>query len=136
VLQRLHPEVAGRSCDDCRKYIYTAAGEIDTYQDLDESGAVVKRPKERLPGIRTPCDTPTGCPKGHYTAPFELSSRAASALDYYRRCRAVGRFEDDEWLTTYATAIDGAERLCDRIEARQNAIAAFASGTARSVSGG
>ena len=90
-MRLLHPEVATRSCADCKKWEY--------YTDGEKAGQRVKRKNrdeymERRSPL--PCDTPTiGCPKGHHTDPIELTEENVLAWYHYKQCSAVG-FRDVE----------------------------------------
>lgn len=92
-----HPEVATRSCQDCRAFVYNEeTGERETYHD----GRPVKR------AGKPPCEAPEGyCPKGHWENPIELTADNLKAYRHFRRCEAVGRFPEDESVEANATII-------------------------------
>ena len=53
----------------------------------------------------TPCDTETGCEKGHYTGPVSLSGYAAAVLYTYRLSEGIRSFPQEEWFATFAAII-------------------------------
>lgn len=90
----LHPEAAGRSCDDCRKYLYEDHPTRMGLPVLRRDGARV----ERVAGQPTPCRWCPKVPRGAPAVPasaVELTARNWAAYGHYRRCRAVGRFPAD-----------------------------------------
>jgi len=87
-VQRNHPEVAYRSCSECR-----------TYQYNEKDGKRAEYPPNSgrfSPRIGpVPCETAKGCPKGHYNHPKELSERNRTFIQRYYEWKAVGVFPDD-----------------------------------------
>ena len=88
----LHPEVATRSCADCKKWEY--------YNDGPKQGQRVKR-KNRDEFVerrsRLPCETPgLTCPKGHHSDPIELSDENWLAWDHFQKASAVGYREHEQ----------------------------------------
>lgn len=79
----MHPEVAFRSCDDCRKWYYD-----------EETGEprVSVRTGERLERLKesTLLCVMDKCPKGHYSKPIELSEADRQVVDLYRAAKATG----------------------------------------------
>lgn len=110
----LHPEVAGRSCEDCRLYLYRPDGTRVTRAN----GKIQCR---RPPGQPTPCED---CPKIPKDAP-ERSSKYAADLDertwkiyvHYLECKAVGSFPADGWVRRHAALIRAVEDT--QVEVRQ-----------------
>lgn len=104
-LKFLHPEIAGRSCSDCKNFMYD-----DTPQRM---GLPVIRAgvHQSRGGGPTPC---RWCPKIPSSVPardacpekaVELNERNWQALIHYLKCRAVGRFPDDPWVERNAMVI-------------------------------
>lgn len=94
-----HPEVSGRSCLDCHKYLY------------DNDGKITKRvglPVMRPPGIVTPC---CQCPKipedkpKHWHYAEDLNEKNSEAFVHYMQCRATGRFPNDPIVSRNAAII-------------------------------
>lgn len=52
-----------------------------------------------------PCETTTGCPRGHYSDPVCLSPKNEMAFKHYRRCVATGSFPDDPIVSRNAAII-------------------------------
>ncbi len=102
-LQFLHPQIAARSCGDCRTHLYD-----DTPQRMGLPVIRGGRHVERAKGQPTPC---RWCPKiamGDDPKPenaTELSERNGRALVHYLECRAVGRFPGDAWVRRNAAVI-------------------------------
>ena len=87
-----HPQVAFRSCDDCRKYIYDDKGEITLWRGE----------KALRNGAKVPCDTAKGCPKGHYDDPVELSDQNRRYYEYHSEIEIMGGIPENEqfrWVT-------------------------------------
>ncbi len=110
-----HPEVAGRSCEDCKRFIYR-----DT---PDSMGEVVRdpngNPRLRPLNVSTPCHRCPKIPKGMAPIPasaVELSEKNWRAFAHYRRCKAVGRFPVDEIVEYNAAIILGVEESVQRSE--------------------
>ena len=96
----MHPEVATRSCDSCRRWWYGSDGRIAR----GPSGRLLKRHGVVM------CDTPAGCPKGHYDSQL-MSDKNQAAYSHYQECAAVGRFPDDPIVRSNATVIREVEHL-------------------------
>lgn len=110
-LALLHPEVARRPCSECRKWMYTADGELMKSGD--------GRPRPRAPGDPTPC---WKCPKVPEDAPtrtshhaVEPSERSRVVWRHYRECKATGRFPDDDLVRANAAVIAGIEEAVERL---------------------
>jgi hypothetical protein len=96
----MHPEVASRPCEDCRRWIYKHDGTL-----MLKAGQPIPRPK----GTPTPCQT---CPKIPKDAPIkdrsqaiDLSEKNRSAWWHYQQCKAVGQFPDDALVRRNAALI-------------------------------
>lgn len=120
---RLFPEVANRSCEDCRRFEYDKSGKRKKKIDATPAGDVLVD-VPRIPGAKLPCETRAGCPKGHWSKPRGFCERSRAAYQQFVECRAVGEFPRDALFRQLAAVIDNAERACDRAEARQNALLA------------
>ncbi len=89
-----HPEAAGRSCDDCEKYVYD-----DTPEKLGRRSLHLSEPLLRCPGSRTPCHM---CPKIPPDRPrrrefaVELSERSWRVYQHYLEAKAVGFTETEK----------------------------------------
>jgi hypothetical protein len=115
----LHPEVAFRSCDDCRKHIYNE----QTGKREEHRGLPIVRP----PGTFPPCQYgPNRCPKEHPDAGYELTPDNLQVYQHYLECKATGRFPDDPLVARNAGVIrlveDAVER--GRTEAMRQAMLA------------
>lgn len=99
----LHPQWS-RSCEDCRRFMYDTNG-----KQHEKFGKPVRRP----PGMPLPCGE---CPKTEGAevrdwlhAEDGLSDRSAAAVAHYQRCRAVGRFPEDDLVEEHAAVIRAVE---------------------------
>jgi hypothetical protein len=134
----LHPEVAFRDCEHCLVYSYDEeTGELEYGRELGPDGE--RLPLKRLPVLPAPCrrvdrhgkPVEPGCPKGTPENPVALSPQNEAAWQYWRECRAVGRFPEDAWVRKNATiiqdVIDGVKELRDRqLRETLNTLAALA----------
>lgn len=112
----LHPAVANRSCDDCRKYLYhDKPGQFG--DAVTRGGRPVRRPLNTLP----PC---AYCPKQPPTVPErdrtpltaeDLSEKNWQAYQHYGECKAVGEFPDDDIVRRNAAIVARAEKAADQI---------------------
>jgi hypothetical protein len=100
-----------RTCDDCEKYLYEGDNTVSTRRGPGGKPLPVLRP----PGVPTPCQ---GCPKIPSSVPgperhrghaMEHSRRIRKAYEFYRQCRAVGSFPDDDVVRWVA-------RVCYEVE--------------------
>jgi len=105
----LHPDVAFRDCEDCKKWIYNEeTGEIETKGDQK-----VPRPK----GIKPPCGYKTkGCPKGTPEDSKALTEQNWLAYRFIQECKAVGDFPDDTIVRRNAYLVAHAESTVDRLK--------------------
>lgn len=104
-----HPELP--SCADCQQWIYNPA----TWERERRGG--IDQP--RMPGTPLPCWKCPKIPKGVEPKPenaIELSAKNWECYDHYLRCKAVGRFPDDQLVERNAGLIRAAE---DRYASRQ-----------------
>lgn len=98
-LERTNKKLASRSCDDCRRWLYNAAGELVIRNSTGE-------PELREGSV--PCETVNvGCPKGHWSDPLSLSEENKAALTHYLECKATGQFPDDPIVRKVA-------RVCEK----------------------
>lgn len=90
----LHPEVAGRSCGDCQKWMYD-----DTVERMGRRTIRGGRPVERIKDQNPPCHrcpkVPEGTSDPSPSSAVELSERNWEAYKHYLECRAVGTWPDD-----------------------------------------
>lgn len=102
LLRLLHPEVAFRDCEHCKKYSYD-----------EDTGAVRLfhgQPLPRDAAEKPPCRTSIGCPKGTPENPRALTPENWLCYKHYQRCRVVGKFPDDTLVAEHAVVIHEAER--------------------------
>ena len=108
------PKLAARSCADCAQYVYGADGEV------------VRRPARtglpvlRRPGEGPPCRTCPKVPAGADPRPesaVDLSARNRRAYQFYRECRAVGRFPADAAVAHVAAVVRGVEEAVEAARA-------------------
>lgn len=110
----LHPEVAFRSCEDCKKYVYNHESGI---KEEHPPGSGI--PILRLPGMLPPCSTgPKACAKVSPEAGHELNERNKLAYLHYMECRAVGDFPDDPLVRYHAAIIRSVEDDAEKMERR------------------
>lgn len=106
-----HPEVASRSCSDCKKWTYKSNGEVL------RRPAHVGAPVPRSPGDPTPCwkcpKIPADEPIKLSTSAVELSAKNRKAYWHYQQCKAVGRFPDDPIVARNAAIIAGVLKQLD-----------------------
>jgi len=99
-----HPEVAGRDCGDCQKFVY----DEKTGQRSVRGGLPILRPKSTKP----PCGYgPDRCAKGNPTAGRDLSLHNWQAWQHYLECRATGNFPDDRIVARNARIISSVESM-------------------------
>lgn len=106
-LAMLHPRVAGRSCEQCKKWLYNEDGR-PTMRGRGEEAVHLPR----LPQDPTPCWKCPKVPQGARAVPasaVELTPRLWKAYDHYLCCRAVGSFPDDHWVRQNASLIRAVE---------------------------
>lgn len=98
-----HPEIANRSCADCKKYVYKSNGE------LLRRPAHVGEPVLRSPGSPTPCwscpKIPADEPEKTSAGAIELTEKNRQAFWHYQQCKAVGSFPDDPIVRRNAAII-------------------------------
>lgn len=106
-LERLYPNTARLSCEDCQKWW------VDPL-----SGEYVEVGKGRLERGTAPllCNTKDGCPAGKPGQQRRLSPRNKLAYQHYLECEATGNFPDDCIVAKNAkiikSAIERVEREC------------------------
>lgn len=107
----LHPTVADRDCDDCRRFVY----DEETGRRALRCGRPIARPEGTLP----PCGYgPDRCPKGHPAAGRALNAANRKAYRHYQQCRATGRFPDDPIVMRNAGVMYLIEETVKRAVAR------------------
>ncbi len=102
----MHPEIAGRSCEDCVRFVYDDTAKVGGKLLRDRRG----EPKKRPQGAPTPCLRCPKIPAGVTPIPSnaaEWSEREWRIWTYHRECRAVGRFPDDAIVRRHAGIIEG-----------------------------
>lgn len=77
-----------RTCEVCKFYWFD-----------EDTGKITKRGDgsllKRLAGTPLPCETNTGCAKGHHTNPTELNERNRQAWQHYLRHRHSGLTDEE-----------------------------------------
>jgi hypothetical protein len=75
-----HPEVATRSCEDCKKWLYNSDG------TRSQRGG-----QDVLRVTPTPCLTPAGCPKKspEEAKDYELSEKNRTCFQFYLRSKGI-----------------------------------------------
>lgn len=121
----LHPDITGRSCEDCRRYLYYDRGPGDFGERCERGGKPVARPK----GMKPPCGWCPKIPPGDDPRPEnaqELSAKNVAAVLHYQECRAVGEFPGDAIVTRNAGLIRAAEDAADRARQARVGLATIA----------
>jgi hypothetical protein len=116
-LARLYPEYAYRTCSDCVTYLYEDNGEIQ------RTPRMIGLPVLRPAGATLECENcpkiPPGRPKTRFQA-VEMGPREWAAYRFYLRCKAVGRFPEDEAVEVAAgAALEAEESARQTVEARR-----------------
>ncbi len=111
-LKLAHPEVATRSCDDCKQWRYD--------EKTGRQSRHLGKPLRRFPGELLPCEMldhngESCCPKVSPTAGIALWPHNELAYQHYQRCKAVGRFPDDPVVEGNAAIIAEVEAAWDRM---------------------
>jgi hypothetical protein len=94
-LLALHPEFAGRSCDDCKRWVYEDSGAVKRVKRHElRAGRVelVLAPMARQPNQPTPCHDCPKIPEGRPKAPEgaeEWAPRHWRTWQHYLECAAV-----------------------------------------------
>lgn len=86
-----HPEIAGRSCEDCKKWLYEDYGEKLSYKKLTRGRD--KTPQPRPANAPTPCRLCPKIPAGASPIPenaIEVSNKSWRCLAWYYQARAAG----------------------------------------------
>ena len=97
-LELMTPEVATRSCDSCRMWLYDHKhGKVCS----DRKGDPIPRP-DNYP---VPCETSVGCSKGHWKHPIELNIINRKAYDHWLDCKFINRFPDDSIVSRNSRVI-------------------------------
>jgi hypothetical protein len=116
-LALLHPDVAARSCGDCRRFQYLDEPGKFAAAPMRRQGLPVLRPK----GTLTPCSwcdkQPADVPPHERTpdTAVELSPKNWRAYQHYLECKAVGQFPDDPIVRRNAALFAQAEKVADRV---------------------
>lgn len=129
-MQLFHPEVAYRSCDDCRRWFYDPkTGE----RRKSRTGGYLKRQSESS----LPCVSDE-CPKGDYKKPIESSLEIDRTLTLYRHAKATGGRSlttaeaKDRLLAEAFALLDDLERVASESRTlSQLAMAGIGAGSAR-----
>lgn len=126
-LELLHPEVAFRNCDDCIKYVFEEEGPL-----IGQIKMWRGQPLERPPGTVPLCRREgCKCPKGTPEKPVKLSQRNRQFWQYFKKCKLTGRWPEDDWCLTLATALQDALEEVEQVRRIQVAQITAAQMTAR-----
>lgn len=85
MLQADKPGIAFRDCRDCREHLYHEEGEKSGQRILNKMG----QPMRRKPSQKPMCERPSGCPKGHWSKPKEITANQQRLVDFYASVRAT-----------------------------------------------
>lgn len=128
----LHPEWAHRPCGECIRYVYDADGR----QCVNPiTGVPIPRDADTPLECESCPKIPAGAPKNRFQA-VELDERGWKAYLHYRRCKAVGRFEDDEAVEAVAGLIGQVEERVAESRQWQQTLAVMKAALASSMAGG
>jgi hypothetical protein len=100
--------VAGRSCSDCKAYLYDDRGEVMT-----RGGKPCPRPAN----APTPCKTCPKIPPGAEPRPenaVELDEAGLDCWRFYKECKAVGEFPRDPLVRAAAGVFRAVEDAAER----------------------
>lgn len=129
-----HPEIAGRKCSDCIKYVHD--------DRPGRMGQIVERPRGvpvlRIKNQRPRCEWCPKVPKDEPPEPssaVELSDRNWQAYRHYMECRAIGKFPDDPIVRRNAMLIRQAEDQAGEMRQLQGQVRGIVLGMAK-VKGG
>lgn len=89
----LHPEIVGRSCADCKAWMFDDSPTRLSGRKFVRAG----QPQPRPPNLPTPCHQCPKIPAGADPKPenaVELSPKNWRAYSHYLECRAVLKFPD------------------------------------------
>lgn len=116
-LETFHPHVASRSCEACRKFKFNDEIKEGRWVFAKEPTDFRGKPLPRYDGDNPPCEKDRdGCPKGHWSAPVEISLKNQLAWQHYRECKAVCQFPDDPIVRLHAGIIAEIESQKQRVE--------------------
>lgn len=108
----LHPQIAARTCEECLKWWYVA-DKVEPITVPAIGGNKQRRPLMVDPPCGSCPKIPDDGPKTRFRA-IEWSNSQWAAYRHYKRCKAVGRFEDDEAVEAVAEAVAGVEEAATR----------------------
>lgn len=100
LLEKQNPQIAKRSCTDCKKFWFN-----------ETSGQIIKVNSTGENMLRvgpTLCESEEGCPKGTPEQSKALSKNNRWAYLHYLECKAVGSFPDDSVVRSNAVTIERA----------------------------
>lgn len=111
-----NPEIAGRSCEDCKRFLFHDTGErLSNKKVLRGDGQPMERPQAGR--VYTPCRICPKIPHGEEPAPenaVELSDKNRAAYWHYLQCKGVGQWPDDPIVRRNAGIIRMVEDDVDR----------------------
>ena len=125
----VHPEIASRSCEDCKKWMYD-----DNIQRMGPPVILRGEKVERSARQKPKCEWCPKIPLGVEPCPEnaeELSLKNVDAFLHYKTCKAVGAFPLDPIVYQNARIIREVEDLAERAERRDSADAIAAALIAR-----
>lgn len=112
VFQEKYPELAKRSCDDCRKFWYRAES---NQRILNSAGEPLLRPDPPA------CESGMGisCPKGHYANQKTLNNANKWTYAHWKECMATHSFPDDDLVKVAAQIIQKALVAVERLKSKK-----------------
>lgn len=111
----LHPEVAGRSCDECQQWLFDDKADKFATKPFERKGHRIPRPAASKPLCfacpKQPADVPDN-DRSPDTA-VEVAPPVWEAWQFFQECRAVGQFPDDPLVRKAAAICAAAEKTAD-----------------------
>lgn len=102
-LEILHPEVAGRDCGHCIKYLYDPKTGLPKHQGDDPRKPLITRHASNPPPCRRKFQP--YCPKGTPEHQLDLNPRNRTAFYHFLECEATGQWPDDSLVRYHARLI-------------------------------
>lgn len=130
----LYPEVAGRDCEDCKKWVYEDSPDAMAEGPMEfPPGSGKPNPRIPLPQFGPRCDWCPKVPKGDPPKPesaVELSAKNWRAYRHYLECRAIGTFgaaADDPIVRRNAMLIKRVQEEAEQVRNLRSSVLALGS---------